>query len=87
MWNIWIGQLSGEFVNERCTIGKASSKGDYIVGWFSPFAIDSETIGSVKLKMQWNSPEDPNENTCSLTNETEKKIIEYDKETNYVVVI
>ncbi|QOY41467.1 putative Secreted Protein, partial [Cryptosporidium parvum] len=60
MWNIWIGQLSGEFVNERCTIGKASSKGDYIVGWFSPFAIDSETLGSVKLKMQWNSPEDPN---------------------------
>ncbi|KAH8584022.1 signal peptide containing with threonine stretches [Cryptosporidium sp. chipmunk genotype I] len=80
MWNIWIGQLSGEFVNERCTIGKASSRGDYIVGWFSPYAIDSETLGSVKLKIQWNSPEDHNESTCSVTTETEKKIVDYDKE-------
>ncbi|KAJ1613857.1 mucin-like protein [Cryptosporidium canis] len=79
MWNIWIGQLSGEFVNERCTIGKASSRGDYIVGWFSPYAMDSETIGSMKLKIQWDSTEAHDEGVCSVSTEIEKKIVEYNK--------
>lgn len=77
MWNIWIGQLSGEFVNERCTLGRASSRGDYIVGWFSPYAIDSETVGSAKLKIQWASSEGE-ESSCSIDDiELEKRISDY----------
>ncbi|KAH8742107.1 hypothetical protein FG386_003434 [Cryptosporidium ryanae] len=53
MWNIWVGELAGEFVNERCTVGRSSSRGDYIVGWFTPYAIDSDTIGSLRLKIDW----------------------------------
>ncbi|KAF7457165.1 putative integral membrane protein [Cryptosporidium felis] len=80
MWNIWIGQLTGEFVNEKCTLGKASSRGDFITGWFSPYALDSETIGSVKLKMRWDTSSRQVEEICSLRPETEEHIVNYNRE-------
>ncbi|KAH7649094.1 hypothetical protein FG379_003659 [Cryptosporidium bovis] len=69
MWNIWVGELAGEFVNERCTIGRSSSRGDYIVGWFTPYAIDSDTIGSLKLKIDWLSDSLLNSDSCRIPNQ------------------
>ncbi|KAL7065904.1 hypothetical protein ACR3K2_36600 [Cryptosporidium serpentis] len=84
LWNIWMGQLTGEGVGLRCVIGKASANGEYFVGWYSPQVLGINTMGSAQISLRWGKPLVPND-ICEISNDLlnklraeDKKSIDYD---------